>query len=1068
MTSDYAARVGHLSATQRQQLLDNLQRAHEAPPIYRASKSQEAVWSACQIEPDNVGYHIAGCTEIRGELDPVALEKALGFVAERHAPLRSTFALSDQGDFLEVRVTGGLPRLARVDISALPDTAREPEAWRLATEFARRPFNLTRGPLCRALLVELGATSHLFGLVLHHIVADGRSIAVLLQELMGSYERLRRGERPIATPLRRNYAEYAQAQRTFEESARGRTSLEYWHRQLAEMPPTSGLLVDRPRPASRSPRGGRVHFSFPAELAEEFFRCCVRLNSTPFVGAYAGFVAALHQLTGERDIAVGTPLLGRCDAEQDLIGLFVNIVVLRLHIGSEDSFETLLKHSAQVVAEAHDHGDLPFSVMLESLDVPRLPGTMPLFQVSFSMNNAPRGHLQHDGLDIEPVALDLGAAVDDLAISVVPGPHSLSGFADYREDVLDRATVETLLRAWQETAAAAAEKPSAPLSGRHAMKMHAANPSEPRDAESATARRSLQDWFWRPCWQPTPMPATPIGETRGDTLLFGGNDDITNTLALELAARGQRVIVVAKGTSFFADDRLATVCTGDLTHAARLIAHLVQSGFTPSRLVHLWPLTSAGASDTATPEFASRLETAQKEYLWVADFLSQSARIAPHTLASLTFAVPAVHKLSPDDKTDPTGALLLGLASALPHEAAVTCKLVDLDSQLCAAPAACAATLLAELGCNDAASVIAYRGGIRWQRTLQPFQQPYLATADQVLREHGTYVITGGLGGIGLELAEFIASVCRANLVLLSRGAASPNAEIRRRLLRLQESGVRVTTLVADVGDRAGLAAALREARALVGPINGVFHAAGVVQYRTLSRRTTEDSESVLRPKLAGTVNLHSLLQDESALDFVALFSSIAAYDGGVGALDYCAANNFLDCFAQSQTGARPHWISLAWGMWRDVGAAAAWAPHSASAEYRERLAGGISVDDGMQVMLRALASDCSTLVVSPQAPLADAESRVSQPELAPPVMESASVGEEVAAIWKAVLGVQKVHPDDDFFSIGGHSLLLVSLINRLNRKFGRLLPLGRILEEPTLATCIRLLESREHGAPVD
>ena len=595
-------------------------------------------------------------------------------------------------------------------------------------------------------------------------------------------------------------------------------------------------------------------------------------------------------------------------------------------------------------------------------------------------------------------------------------------------------------------------------------------------------------------------------------LVLSDSGHVGRAVTEGLRARGNRVTVVLAGDGFaLLDDDLITVDPRDQQGCTRLLEHLRNRSLVPDTVMHLWPLEPRSDSGTSPARISADAEAViQRDYVWFTDFLTHLAGEVGggpiHVLAA-TAGLHAVHAAEP---TSPLHAPLLGAARVLPRELpGMTFRMVDLDPEERDDAARWREALCAEFaeasngspGGEGAASppprVIAHRGPRRWERVFVRSPLPPEPEADGLFRPRGTYLITGGLGGLGLTLADFLSSACQANLVLLSRRSLPPRGaweqatdpdhlDVIRRLRMLEERGSQLLVLTADVGDPVAMQAAQQRARERFGPLHGVIHAAGVADHAIAARRERAATWRVLAPKIMGTLNLMEWAAGEPSLDFLALFSSTSAQLGGVGALDYSSANNFLDAFAMSRRNTRPHVVSIGWGLWRDVGVAARWQPSGNLGDrYAAALDGGITPAEGVQAFVRVLASGWSHVTVSPhdlEALLAtgydlladspDASNVVARGEPpaeapaapsggAPAVasdVEDDRLESAVTELWCDVLQVENLGRDDDFFDVGGHSLLLVTLVNRLHRRFGRLVPIRRLLTEPTIARCVGIL----------
>ncbi len=366
--------------------------AGEAPPLapltqrrgpLQASYAQERQWFLWRLDPDSTAYHIHCALRLRGQLDATALQAALDQLVARHESLRTGFQPEADGlPALQLQQRTGLP-LARVDLGSRADA--EADAAETLVEFETRPFDLASGPLARALLIRLGETEHLLALAMHHIVTDGASMQILLDELMAAYAAA--GPLP---PLPVQYADYAAWQRRRLDGGLRARQLAYWRQQLGEAHPVLALPTDHPRPALARYRAATLQLALPPELPAALKRRAEACDASLFMVLLAGYAALLARYSGEQDIRIGVPMANRSRAElAGVVGLFVNTVVLRAQAAPQSSLQELLIQLREAALGAQANQDLPLEQLVEALQPGRSLGHSPLFQVAFN-------HLQQD------------------------------------------------------------------------------------------------------------------------------------------------------------------------------------------------------------------------------------------------------------------------------------------------------------------------------------------------------------------------------------------------------------------------------------------------------------------------------------------------------------------------------------------------------------------------------------------------------------------------------------------------------------------------------------------------
>jgi amino acid adenylation domain-containing protein len=457
-----AAQIAAASGMEAAPPLRAVQRAPgELLPL---SFAQRRMWFLEQLDPGAAVYNVPGEVRLVGLLDLRALAAALGELLRRHEALRTVFVVRDGEPAQRVDPAASLP-LFLVDLSPLPDGARRAEAERRARDEARRPFDLARGPLCRALLLRLGPQEHRLLATFHHIASDGWSVALFLDELSAAYESLARGTAPQLPELPVQYPDFAVWQQEWMQGKTLERELAYWRERLAGLPVLE-LPADRPRPAVRDPRGAVRSLALSPETSAAFSRFARREGVTLFMALLGAFQALLARLTGETAIPVGSPVANRRRPEVErLIGLFVNTLVLDTRVEDDPSLHDLLARVREAALSAYAHQDLPFERLVEELQPSRELSQNPLFQVVLVLEE-PLPARTSAGLVMEPVRSHSGTAKFDLVLAVSPRPDGgWDVFAEYPVALFEPATIDRLLGHWRNLLdGAAAAEPSIRLS----------------------------------------------------------------------------------------------------------------------------------------------------------------------------------------------------------------------------------------------------------------------------------------------------------------------------------------------------------------------------------------------------------------------------------------------------------------------------------------------------------------------------------------------------------------------------------------------------------------------------
>ncbi len=407
------------------------------------SFAQQRLWFLDQLEPSSPLYNVSGAVRLTGTLDVAAFERCLNEIVRRHETLRTAIATTD-GKSRQLISPAFTLTLPVTDLSDLPASEREAKALRLATEDARHPFDLARAPLLRVKLLRLTETEHIAVFTMHHIISDGWSVGVLLGEIATLYTAFSGGEPASLPELTIQYGDYAGWEREWLREDVLEKQLAYWKQQLDGVP-VLDLPTDRPRPAIQSNRGARFIFTLPADLVQSLYASSRREGVTLFMTLLAAFQTLLHRYSGQDDIAIGTPVANRNRAEiEGLIGFFVNTLVIRGDLSNQPSFRELVRRVRETALGAYAHQDAPFEMLVDALQAERDLSRTPLFQVMFALQNASAQAWELPGLDLSPLPLDTGTATFDLTLIVEERKDGLVCSFEYCTDLFESATIERM------------------------------------------------------------------------------------------------------------------------------------------------------------------------------------------------------------------------------------------------------------------------------------------------------------------------------------------------------------------------------------------------------------------------------------------------------------------------------------------------------------------------------------------------------------------------------------------------------------------------------------------------
>ncbi|MEM9290671.1 MAG: amino acid adenylation domain-containing protein [Acidobacteriota bacterium] len=430
---------------------------HGFPQAFPVSFAQERLFFLDRLEPGNPAYNLPQVVRLRGDLRPPALARALSAIVERHEALRTRFE-ERQGQPVQLVESPSPVTLPVVDLSPL-ETVRDGSAASssaaagaerfaraLAARETQRPFDLSTGPLLRALLLRLGSRHHLLVVNMHHIVSDGWSLGVMVRELSALYTADVEGGAGDGLPaLRIQYPDISAWQRRWLQGEVLDSRIEHWRRVLDGAPQTLELPADRPREASSSARGQVLSFRLEQALTARLRAWVEAQPATLFMTLLATFGALLSRLGCGSDLVIGTPVANRSRAAfEPLIGFFVNTLPLRLRVSRGDSFADLVEHGRRVALDAFAHQDLPFEKMVEALAPDRGLSSSPLVQVLLALQNAPVPALELPQLTLEPLAADAERSKFDLSLFFLEDSASLTGWFQYSVERFDDASVALL------------------------------------------------------------------------------------------------------------------------------------------------------------------------------------------------------------------------------------------------------------------------------------------------------------------------------------------------------------------------------------------------------------------------------------------------------------------------------------------------------------------------------------------------------------------------------------------------------------------------------------------------
>ncbi|AFI69977.1 D-alanine--poly(phosphoribitol) ligase, subunit 1 [Burkholderia pseudomallei] len=411
------------------------------------SLAQQRLWFLTQLEGVSEAYHMSGAVRLDGPLNREVLQRALNRIVMRHEALRTCFA-REEGEPIQVIQPHADLTVSYHDLREAEQT--EQRAKDLSQAHASAPFDLSRDLPVRVLLLQLEDEAHVVQVVMHHIASDGWSVGVFLQELSALYGSFIAEQGDPLAPLPLQYADYAAWQRRWLASGQLEKQGAFWQTNLSGAPTLLELPTDRPRPPKQSHAGASVEVKLGAALSERVKRLSQRHGVTPYMTLLSSWAAVLSRLSGQEEVVIGSPVAGRNRTEVEaLIGFFVNTLALRLDLSSEPTVGELLKRTKAQVLSAQAHQDLPFDQVVERVKPPRSTAHPPLFQVMFDWHNTPARALTMPGLTVSVARTETTTSQYDLVLSMQERNGDIVGHLNYATALFDEQTARRYARYWR-------------------------------------------------------------------------------------------------------------------------------------------------------------------------------------------------------------------------------------------------------------------------------------------------------------------------------------------------------------------------------------------------------------------------------------------------------------------------------------------------------------------------------------------------------------------------------------------------------------------------------------------
>ena len=444
--ADILKTIDTLPAEKRRVLEDKLVKEGHKYGVFPLSFAQQRLWFLNQFEQNGAVYNLPSAFRFIGPLDLNALEQSVREIVQRHEILRTVFTVVDTKAF-QVVIKDVPLRIFFEDLQSLPQDEQKKRIRSLVNKEASMPFNLKEAPLFRIKVLKTANNEHIILLTMHHIISDGWSMGIFEREIAAIYGQIIKGKKLSLPPLKIQYADFAKWQMKYLQGEVLEKQINYWKKQLGDIPPPLALPFDKARPQHQSYAGRHISFELSKETSTALRKLSLENETTMFMTMLAALQAFLSRYTGQDDITVGTPIAGRNRAEtENLIGFFVNTLVLRTQLSDGLSFKALLQRVKNITLDAYAHQDLPYEKLIDVLQPNRNLSAPPLFQVFFSYQNIPVQQIDLSDIKIEPLKAESDSVKFDLTVSLEEVNDQIRGAMGFNTDLFTAQTIERLIR----------------------------------------------------------------------------------------------------------------------------------------------------------------------------------------------------------------------------------------------------------------------------------------------------------------------------------------------------------------------------------------------------------------------------------------------------------------------------------------------------------------------------------------------------------------------------------------------------------------------------------------------
>lgn len=1039
---------------------------------FPASAAQEAFFYLEKLFPSHPAFNVPVRFRLDGALDVSLLRSAFDSLAARHEGLRTRF-VEDDGKLLQVIAAETTFPVPLTDISHLTGDELEAEVDRLGSIEARTHFDLGKDPLFRASLLAVGTDQHILQITIHHSVADGWSIGIMTDELAEFYNASLQARQPKLEPLSIQYADYTLWQRDFLDSPEIQPHLEFWKDRLRGYVELE-LPTDRPRPASKSWDGDIVSRILPSSVVERVTRIAREEGATMFHVFLAAFKAVASRYTGLEDIAVGTPVAGRTRAElEPIIGTFINSVILRTDLSGDPSFRQLVGKVRDTSTSAIAHQDLPFEQLVKALQPRRESGRNPLFQINFTHQRDFVRPVSFGGARLTAIPSRSPGAIFDLHFFMVERADGWRASCDFARDLFDRETALRLLEHFETFLEAVSLAPDQPLSGAPIIP-----PSEMLQIDGwsgskagSTFERTIGEQFL----------ATAREHPERTALTYETSSISYRDLAVEAISLSKRL----SETGVKAGDRVALCAPSVPEMIAAQIAVMLVGGACvpldpdyPVERIRFMLKDSAARVLMAAPELLDRLPTDGLTLLQLAAFSTRGAITIPYMERIPATAAGVSHVFYTSGSTGTPKGVLVSHRGIMRLADGGFMEFGKDDSFLQAAPISFdAATLEIWMPLlHGGRIVLTGNGGTS------------LSAIANAVRSQGVTCLWLTAGLFQTMVDEHLEDLKGLRYLLAGGDVLSP-PHVRRAFEALQSTSIvngygpteNTTFTCCHTITRADLdkpsipigrpikhsSVALLDEQMRPVPIGipGELFTGGdgvALGYLDRPDLTAERFVTDLRIGRAyRTGDLCRWLPDGS-IEFIGRRDSqvkIRGFRIELGEIEAALSSHpkVRQCKVEVRGSNSENKRILAWVV--------AAVPDLSSSDLATHLS------DRLPAYMQP-----SAISLLAELPLS-ANGKIDTQALPDPLQANVGsrpdtmerptgeVEEQLAVLWQELLGASKIGRDEDFFAIGGHSLMALRLFSRINSRFGRNLPLSSLISHPTIRSLATLLEPREAQA---